>query len=60
MLDCWLFWFLHAHEYEADALLKLFPQQAIRQATQTIVNIAQVTEDKVMYDVREKAIRDQQ
>jgi len=60
MLDCWLFWFLHAHEYEADALLKLFPQQAIRQATQTIVNIAQVTEDKVMYDAREKAIRDQQ
>jgi len=60
ILDCWLFWFLHAHEYEADALLKLFPQQAIRQATQTIVNIAQVTEDKVMYDAREKAIRDQQ
>jgi len=60
MLDCWLFWFLHAHEYEADALLKLFPQQAIRQATQTIVSIAQVTEDKVMYDAREKAIRDQQ
>ena len=60
MLDCWLFWFLHAHEYEADTLLKLFPQQAIRQATQTIIHIAQVTEDKVMYDAREKAIRDQQ
>jgi len=60
LLDCWLFWFLHAHEYEADALLKLFPQQAIRQATLTIVNIAQVTEDKVMYDAREKAIRDRQ
>ena len=27
LLDCWLFWFLHAHEYEADALLKLVPQQ---------------------------------
>ena len=60
MLDCWLYWFLHAHEYEADALLKLLPQQPIRQATQTIVRIAQVTEDKTMYDAREKAIRDYQ
>ena len=60
MLDCWLFWFLHAHEYEPEALLALFPQQAIRQATQTITRIAQITEDKAMYDAREKAIRDQQ
>ena len=60
MLDCWLFWFLHAHEYEPEALLTLFPQQAIRQATQTITRIAQITEDKAMYDAREKAIRDQQ
>jgi predicted transposase/invertase (TIGR01784 family) len=60
MLDCWLYWFLHAHEYEADALLKLLPQQPIRQATQTIASIAQVTEDKTMYDAREKAIRDYQ
>ncbi len=34
--------------------------EAIRQATQTITQIAQVTEDKAMYDSREKAIRDQQ
>ena len=60
MLDCWLYWFLHAHEYEAEALWKLLPQQPIRQATQTIVRIAQVTEDKMMYDAREKAIRDYQ
>jgi predicted transposase/invertase (TIGR01784 family) len=60
MLDCWLFWFLHAHEYEPEVLLKLFPQPAIQQATQTIARIAQITEDKAMYDAREKAIRDQQ
>ena len=60
MLDCWLFWFLHAHEYEPEALLTLFPQHAIQQATQTITRIAQITEDKAMYDAREKAIRDQQ
>ena len=60
MLDCWLYWLLHAHEYESDELLSLFPQKAIQQATQTITQIALVTEDKAMYDAREKAIRDQQ
>jgi predicted transposase/invertase (TIGR01784 family) len=59
-LECWLFWFLHAHEYEADTLMKLFPQAAIQRATQSLYQIAQLTEDKVMYDAREKAIRDQQ
>jgi hypothetical protein len=57
-LDCWLFWLLHAHEYEPEALAKLLPQPAIRQATDTLARIAQVTEDKAMYDAREKAIRD--
>ncbi len=60
LLDCWLYWLLRAHKYEPEELLKLFPQEAIRQATQTITQIAQVTEDKAMYDSREKAIRDQQ
>jgi predicted transposase/invertase (TIGR01784 family) len=60
LLECWVYWLLHAHEYEPEALLKLFPQEAIRQATQTITQIAQVTEDKAMYDAREKAIRDRQ
>jgi predicted transposase/invertase (TIGR01784 family) len=60
ILDCWLFWFLHAHEYEPEELLKLLPQQAIQQATQTLAEIAQITEDKAMYDAREKAIRDRQ
>ena len=60
LLDCWVYWLLHAHEYEPAELLKLFPQEAIRQATQTITQIAQITEDKAMYDSREKAIRDQQ
>jgi predicted transposase/invertase (TIGR01784 family) len=60
LLECWVYWLLHAHEYEPEELLKLFPQEAIRQATKTITQIAQVTEDKAMYDAREKAIRDQQ
>ncbi len=58
MLGCWLYWFLHAHEYEPEALWELLPQPAIRQATGTLVRIAEITEDKAMYDAREKAIRD--
>jgi predicted transposase/invertase (TIGR01784 family) len=57
-LDCWLFWLLHAHEYEPEELMKLLPQPAIRQATDTLPRISQITEDKAMYDAREKALRD--
>jgi len=57
-LDCWLYWLLHAHEYEQTTLLELLPQPAIRQATETLARIAQIGEDKAMYDAREKAIRD--
>jgi predicted transposase/invertase (TIGR01784 family) len=57
-LESWLYWLLHAHEYEIEELLKLFPQAAIQQASQTIRQISEITEDKIMYDSREKAIRD--
>jgi hypothetical protein len=60
LLQQWLYWLLHAHEYESEELLRLFPLPAIQLATQTIVRIAEITEDKTMYDAREKAIRDQQ
>ncbi len=60
ILDCWLYWLIHAHEYEPEELLRLFPQAAIQHATQTLTRIAEVTEDKAMYDSREKAIRDKQ
>jgi hypothetical protein len=59
-LDCWLYWLLHAHEYEPAALAELMPQPAIRQATETLTRIAEITEDKVMYDARERAIRDRE
>ena len=60
LLDRWLFWLLHAQEYDSETLDRLFPQPAFRQATDTITRIAEITEDKAMYDTREKAIRDQQ
>ena len=60
VLDLWLFWLLHAHEYDPETLDRLFPLPAFRQATETITRIAKITEDKTMYDTREKAIRDRQ
>lgn len=59
VLDCWLYWLLHAQEYEPGTLLELLPQPAIRQATESLLRIAQISEDKAMYDAREEAIRDQ-
>ena len=58
-LDCWLFWLLHAPEYEPAALADLLPQPAIRQATETLARIAQITENKTMYDARARFLRDQ-
>jgi hypothetical protein len=60
MRDRWLYWFLHAQEYEPEALLQLFPETAMQLATNTITKIAKKTEDKTMYDAREKAMRDRQ
>lgn len=60
LLDCWLFWLLHAHEYDLEELTRLFPQGAIQQASRTIHRIAEISEDKIMYDAREKALRDHQ
>jgi predicted transposase/invertase (TIGR01784 family) len=58
-LERWLYWLLHAHEYDTESLKRLFPQAAFVQATGTIDRIARVSEDKNMYDLREKRRRDQ-
>jgi predicted transposase/invertase (TIGR01784 family) len=60
LLDRWLYWLLHAHQYDAKKLGGLFPQPEFQKATDSIERIAKKTEDKAMYDTREKAIRDQQ
>jgi flagellar biosynthesis/type III secretory pathway protein FliH len=60
LLDRWLYWLLHAHQYDAKELGSLFPQPEFQKATDSIDRIAKKTEDKAMYDTREKAIRDQQ
>jgi hypothetical protein len=58
VLEQWLFWLLHAHEYDTENLKKLFPNPGFLQATDTIDRIARITEDKSMYDMREKRLRD--
>jgi predicted transposase/invertase (TIGR01784 family) len=60
LLDRWLYWLLHAHQYDAQTLSRLFPQPEFQKATDSIDRIARKTEDKAMYDTREKALRDQQ
>ena len=60
MLECWLYWLIHASDYETEDLLGLLPQSEFQLATKTITDIRKITEDKVMYDAREKAIRDKQ
>jgi len=60
LLDRWLNWLLHAHKYDAQTLGSLFSQPEFQKATDSIDRIAKKTEDKSMYDTREKAIRDQQ
>ena len=56
----WSYWLSHAHEYDAETLRQLFPEEGFRRAITTIETIAFKTEDKQMYDTREKAARDQQ
>jgi hypothetical protein len=51
---------LHAHEYEPEELLKLFPDVAFQTASQALNQIKEKTEDKVMYDSREKARLDRE
>jgi hypothetical protein len=58
--DRWLCWLLHAHEYQPEVLLRLFPEAGFQQATETLIEIQGKTEDRMKYDAREKALRDQQ
>jgi flagellar biosynthesis/type III secretory pathway protein FliH len=60
LLDRWLYWLLHTDQYDAQTLGSLFSQPEFQKATDSLDRIAKKTEDKAMYDTREKAIRDQQ
>ena len=54
----WAFLLLHAQDYDADTLKRLLSGIEFETAINTIETIAAKTEDKQMYDQREKAQRD--
>ena len=57
-LSQWMYWMLHAPEYSASDLKQVLPDAAFMMATDTLQQIRERTKDKLMYDARQKAIRD--
>jgi predicted transposase/invertase (TIGR01784 family) len=57
-LEQWAFLLLYAQDYEAGTLKRLLPGIEFETAIETIEVISEKTEDKLMYDQREKAQRD--
>jgi len=59
-IEQWAFFFLFADRYEPKRLRELLPGVEFQQAIAVIEAIAAKTEDRLMYDQREKAQRDYQ
>lgn len=59
-IEQWAFFFLRADRYEAARLRQLLRGEAFQQAIAVVETIAAKTEDRQMYDQREKAQRDHQ
>jgi predicted transposase/invertase (TIGR01784 family) len=57
-IEQWAFFFLFADQYEPERLRELLPGSDFQQAVNVIEAIALKTEDRMMYDQREKAQRD--
>lgn len=57
-IEQWAFFFLFADQYEPDRLRELLPGVEFQQAITVAEGIKARTEDRVMYDQREKAQRD--
>ena len=60
VLEQWVFFFLRADRYEASRLRELLPGEEFQRAITALETITTKTEDRQMYDRREKALRDQQ
>ncbi len=59
-IDQWVFFLLKADKYDPEELRSLLPGVEFGQAITVIERISQKTEDRMMYDQREKAQRDHQ
>ncbi len=59
-IEQWAFFFLYADRYDSEQLRQLLPGVEFDQAITVIEKICEKTEDRAMYDQREKALRDYQ
>jgi predicted transposase/invertase (TIGR01784 family) len=59
-IEQWAFFFLRADRYEASRLRDLLRGEEFQRAITAVETIAAKTEDRQMYDQREKALRDHQ
>ncbi len=57
-IEQWAFFLLCAHRYETSRLRELLPGEAFARAIDAAEAIRRKTEDRIMYDQREKALRD--
>ena len=57
-VERWVFLLRYAQDYDAQTLRKLFPEVGFSQAIDTFETISLKTEDRQMYDTRDKAARD--
>jgi len=57
-LEQWCYWIKNAGEHTAEELRELLPSLAFLRATSELIAIQEITEEKAMYDSREKAVLD--
>ena len=58
LLEQWCYWIKNASEHSAEELRELLPGLAFLHATSELSAIQEITEEKAMYDSREKAVLD--
>jgi len=58
VLEQWCYWIKYSSEHSAEDLQALLPGLAFLRATKELGDIQTITEEKAMYDSREKAILD--
>ncbi len=58
VLEQWCYWIKYADAHTEEELRELLPGLAFSRATEELKNIQEITEEKAVYDAREKAILD--
>jgi len=58
LLEQWAYWIKNASEYTVEELRELLPGMELLRVTVELNAVQEITEEKLMYDVREKASLD--